>query len=186
MKLPRPHPRYHTPEEYNRRWLVNVLAHCHEDENGCILWDGFIGHNGYGQSSFRGKGCRLHRKVYEITKGPIPAGHDVCHSCDVRRCINPKHLWTGTRKDNLVDCLKKGRHHHDQVTHCPYGHEFAIHGRFIDTGKGTGKGRQCSACSRARQRIRAGWPPDLARSMPPGRPGLKLQQRLGLGEGDSR
>lgn len=33
----------------------------------------------------------------------------MCHSCDVRRCCNPKHLWLGTRADNNLDRAAKGR-----------------------------------------------------------------------------
>jgi hypothetical protein len=158
FKLPRPHSRYQTPEEYNRRWLVNVLAHCTEDENGCILWGGFIGPNGYGQGMYRNKGCRMHRKIYEVTKGPIPAGHDVCHACDVRHCINPKHLWTGTRKENMRDCSNKGRADRQWMTSCEAGHPYTAENVWRDKYGW----RKCRICSRVRQRIASGWTPEEA------------------------
>jgi hypothetical protein len=33
----------------------------------------------------------------------------VCHSCDVRACCNPDHLWLGTQSDNIKDAIAKGR-----------------------------------------------------------------------------
>lgn len=50
-----------------------------------------------------------HRISWLIHRGPIPSGMLVLHSCDVRRCVNPKHLFLGTQLDNLRDMATKGR-----------------------------------------------------------------------------
>lgn len=46
---------------------------------------------------------------FEENVGQIPAGHCVLHRCDVRPCINPDHLFTGTKTDNATDRDAKGR-----------------------------------------------------------------------------
>jgi len=48
------------------------------------------------------------RVAYRVWKGAIPDGMFVCHTCDVKRCINPDHLWLGTNRDNIKDAISKG------------------------------------------------------------------------------
>ena len=47
--------------------------------------------------------------AYMMSRGPIPDGLLVCHTCDNPPCCNPDHLWVGTNGDNTQDSLKKGR-----------------------------------------------------------------------------
>lgn len=49
-----------------------------------------------------------HRVSYEYFKGRIPKGKIICHKCDNPKCINPDHLFVGTRTDNYWDARKKG------------------------------------------------------------------------------
>lgn len=83
-------------------------------ENGCRLWTARSKtHNGYGVFSLgRGKQKLAHRYQWERHFGEVPQDKEVCHRCDVRSCVNPAHLFLGTRQDNVTDCVLKGRHQH--------------------------------------------------------------------------
>jgi hypothetical protein len=79
-------------------------------ENGaCLDWRGGTDRKGYGCLRWKGKNKRAHRLSYELTFGEIPKGQLICHSCDNPLCINPKHLWAGTSKQNTLDMMAKGR-----------------------------------------------------------------------------
>jgi len=82
------------------RYFDNVMV-----TDDCWIWMGSDRGNGYG-----GAGAEYaHRWAYRYWIGPIPAGFDVCHTCDVRKCVRPEHLWAGTRSQNLMDMAVKGR-----------------------------------------------------------------------------
>ena len=76
---------------------------------GCWLWRGARTDSGYGVLWFSRRLNKVHRLAYEEWVGPIPKGLIVRHRCDVRECINPEHLETGTHLDNTHDMDERGR-----------------------------------------------------------------------------
>lgn len=58
---------------------------------------------------FAGRSFYAHIFSYLWYVGSVDVGLYVCHSCDNLECTNPLHLWLGTQKDNVLDCIKKGR-----------------------------------------------------------------------------
>ena len=80
-----------------------------EKTHSCWLWTGSLNGAGYGQLSIRNRPARAHRFIYELLVGPIPTGLFVCHTCDVRHCVRPDHLFLGDARDNSQDMLQKKR-----------------------------------------------------------------------------
>lgn len=78
----------------------------------CWLWTGMTRKDGYGHIR-AGKSSRgnvdVHRASWILHNGNIPRGMHVCHTCDVRSCIRPDHLFLGTALDNIRDAKSKKR-----------------------------------------------------------------------------
>lgn len=77
----------------------------------CWLWTGAIYKKScYGMfSPIKGSTMPAHRFAWQLAHGTLPEGLDICHTCDVRRCVRLEHLFPGTRQDNMQDCVTKGR-----------------------------------------------------------------------------
>lgn len=80
------------------------------DSTGCWLWTAAKYYNGYGVFHMENGNHTAHRAGWLLMRGPVPEGMDVCHHCDVPECVNPDHLFIGTRQDNMMDRVRKGRH----------------------------------------------------------------------------
>lgn len=89
--------------------LDNLKDRVTIDGNGCWIYNGCKNNRGYGWVTHKGKQQVLSRLVWSLLHGDIPKELYVCHTCDVRSCCNPDHLFTGTARDNRDDMVKKGR-----------------------------------------------------------------------------
>jgi HNH endonuclease len=86
----------------------------YDEPDKCWLWMGNVGNHGYGRfgDERRSAHCIAYEKEYGLKlQGLKIRGQQACvlHKCDEKLCVNPKHLFLGTRKDNARDRDNKGR-----------------------------------------------------------------------------
>jgi hypothetical protein len=89
-------------------FIKEMLKSIPEDDS-CMEWPRSRTRQGYGKVYANGKHRRVHCVAYELVKGPIPEGIDVCHTCDNPPCFRPSHLFLGTDVENAADRDRKGR-----------------------------------------------------------------------------
>jgi hypothetical protein len=123
---------------------------------GCWEWTAGTYRKGYGKFSVaRSTNAQAHRVSWQMGSGPIPDGLFVCHHCDNPSCVRPDHLFLGTNRDNVRDCVQKGRLNwrpwqsasaaaKRNRTHCRKGHAYNEENiyRQVDGS------RECKTCHR--------------------------------------
>lgn len=101
----------HHKELYNR-FIEKIKFPDYEDETtDCWIWIGGKNKVGYGLiRDENGHKVTAHRISYRLFVSDFNAELCVLHRCDNPSCVNPKHLFLGTKSDNMKDMWNKQRH----------------------------------------------------------------------------
>jgi len=99
------------PEHLFAKTLLNrfvaLVDKGRDDE--CWIWTGARNADGYGHIQIDNFVEKAHRLSYRLFIGNIPDGMCICHRCDNPSCVNPSHLFLGTKLDNARDREAKNR-----------------------------------------------------------------------------
>jgi hypothetical protein len=119
-----PHILAEIPQDAIQRFNSKLI----EQPNGCVYYSGAVQNQGYCNFYYRRESDGRIRYVTAHKFSAMISGkfteqqineYCVLHDCDqnydtddtsYRQCVNPDHLWSGTVKDNIQDCINKGRY----------------------------------------------------------------------------
>lgn len=92
------------------------------DEDGCWVWDRSVHNNGYGSFTLKDRtqdvkdffpnnrrAIGAHKASFLVFRHEIPEGQSVMHRCTKRHCVNPNHLYLGSRLDVTAKIIREGK-----------------------------------------------------------------------------
>lgn len=74
----------------------------------CWIWTA-ANSKGYGAIRDGNRNYVATHLSWKIHHGAVPDGKILLHKCDNPPCVNPDHLIPGTHRENVHDCMTKGR-----------------------------------------------------------------------------
>jgi len=131
-----------------KRIPVSVLLDKYSEPQGaCVVWTGKKDSHGYGRvwDSSQQRLVQAHRAAYEQSVGPVPAGMQLDHLCNVRSCVLVAHLEPVTPFENSARARARTSEYNPR-THCHNGHAYDDENTYL-----VGNYRRCRACNRAAQ-----------------------------------
>lgn len=105
-------------EDFKKRFWEKVDKNGPEIIQGSPCWVWTSNRKGgdefkydYGQFWCDGKMRLAHRISYYLANGKFPDEEKpfVCHRCDNTVCVRPDHLYSGTHRENMIECSMRGR-----------------------------------------------------------------------------
>lgn len=95
--------------------LHRIQSKIRVDSNGCHNFTGVKDRCGYGRIRIGKHSLGAHKVMYVISVGDFDQDNlELLHTCDNPACVNTDHLTPGTHKENMHDCINKGRHTHQR------------------------------------------------------------------------
>ncbi len=108
-------------------YTLRGVLHVPRTAEPCWLWTGPVNGAGYGELAWHqdvaGQRVYVHAHAHWLAyararlggRTPAIPGAIISHRCDVRLCVNPRHLYLGNRHSNARDVVVRGRSAYDGV-----------------------------------------------------------------------